>query len=108
MSEQIKVGDLVVIVRTAAAKCCNGGLGAFFRVTAVREPFRMSPGGWSCSWCGKSGVTNHPALNSMVAEGFESTGRGIPLYRLKKIPPASELEGARDVLSEREPTKAKV
>ena len=94
MSEPIKVGDLVAVVKPGRARCCDGGLGAIFTVTSIGKPLRSNGGtGWSCSFCGRSGNFTAPDTDA-VAEGLEGV-TGIPVRRLKRIPPLSELEGER-------------
>ncbi len=74
----ISVGDLVVIVR--GNKCCGyaSGLGVHFNVTKIYQH------SGHCKACG--------AFNSgLVADSERPTV--TYLYKLKRIPPLSELEG---------------
>jgi hypothetical protein len=52
-----------------------------------------------CAQCGEI----YPA----IAYAHDEIGKTYDIERLKRIPPISELEGARDALSERTPTKEK-
>ena len=88
VSEKISVGDLVVISRPTTHGC-SGGLGLVFLATKVR-PRRSEM--VSCSWCGWEGKTTSGPI---VAEGHMDNGKGVGLYRLKRIPPLSEMEGQR-------------
>ena len=82
MSEPIKVGDLVQIIR--GALCCGGGdhIGHVFVVQSFRE--RPS----SPCLCGTS-MTGTNAVRAGL-RGF-----GYDVLRLKRIPPLSELEGEK-------------
>ena len=90
MSEPIKVGDLVMVIKTAP--CCGrtDTLGLTFHVTAIDT----KPG--ACTQC----VTTRPA--GTVVAATPDTHR-IHLYRLKRIPPLAELEGGRTQEDIREP-----
>lgn len=93
MSE-IKVGDLVVVNKPASHGPC--GLGLIFRVTNIRHPERGSSGrAWRCSFCGKSGI-HQPGVGRPggLVEGYRRT-KGMPLWRLKRIPPLSELDDVK-------------
>lgn len=89
MSEQIKVGDLVMVVR--ATQCC-GNVAANGWTYIVR---RLVPGPFVCYGCRKS--SNEPS-----AFGAPD-GSMVRLSRLKRIPPLSELEGERTQEDIREP-----
>jgi hypothetical protein len=79
----IEAGDLVMVVKLKP--CCGGGkLGYPFIVRTVR----MSTPTIRCELCG----AGNPG--EMIAEYEEPYGlRVVALWRLKKIPPLSELEG---------------
>lgn len=83
MSEQIKVGDLVVVVRNT--HCCGRGksLGKIFRVHHF-EPFLGT-----CGDCGARGDGRQ--LACMGASWF-----GYDVRRLKRIPPMNELDGVKN------------
>ena len=81
MSEPIKVGDLVVVVRWP---CCGKGLGVVDRVTSIfptPRPFKHS-----CAWC-----------HAETVEGttVETEGYYLPHSWVRRIPPLSELEGEK-------------
>lgn len=83
MSETIKVGDLVQIVRWS---CCGAYLGAIFRVVEV-DSYGMPP---RCRQCGAD--IQHKTF------AFEGSGIAFwaaPLSWLKRIPPLDELEGEK-------------
>lgn len=77
----ISVGDLVVVVKPTL--CCGQlgkSFGAVFRVSHIRERTYSR-----CAHCGSSAIT-------LLADGWRAA---ISLYRLKRIPPLSELEGEK-------------
>ena len=82
MSEPIKVGDLVMSVRSTECGCAPSG--KIFRVTKIR----MSTDVWICSRCEQE----HP--QEPCAEGL-SSGNMVVLRKLKRIPPLDELEGEK-------------
>lgn len=80
MSEPIKVGDLVMIIR--GNKCCGrtDSLGVTFQVTEIRHHEGI------CKYC--------CAHNSgLVADSVRPTV--TYLYKLKRIPPLSELDDVK-------------
>lgn len=84
MSEPIKVGDLVMVVRWGGCKC-NGRIGLVYQVAHV--------GSWdlggTCGNCGTESVIP-PGVKFQYANS--SSGRpNVPLQWLKRIPPLSEL-----------------
>ena len=92
MSEPIKVGDLVVVVR-AHCKGSEKYLGEMHRVSG----FGDSNG--ECAFCNASNL--HPR----VAD-FED-GRWLPLFMLKRIPPLDDLKGLTTEEGIHQPTKSK-
>jgi hypothetical protein len=84
MSEPIKVGDLVVVVR--GRWCCGHSTGREGHIFTVTEIGR-APHKEICRFCSREdiepGAKGHPC------------GKGIDLYSLKRIPPLSELEGEK-------------
>lgn len=92
MSEPIKIGDLVAIVRS----CCVGfrdGV-SIFRVESMR-PTRTSS---FCSSCG----------GTLPNEAYASDAPqypGAPISWLKRIPPLEKLEGLESEETDRLPTK---
>ena len=78
----IQVGDLVVIVKTPPCGCTNG-LGKIYRVLGIDK----GPGNNWCAYCEKF-------FGSHISAIF-SENSGAALYRLKRIPPLSELEGEK-------------
>ena len=83
MSEQIKVGDLVVVVRP---RCSTELIGTIFRVAS------LCPLESPCLTCGTT--HGHPlgflmACNSSYSMRFE-------IDRLRRIPPLSELESTQE------------
>jgi hypothetical protein len=90
----IKVGDLVQVVRPRRCGCV-GRLGKVFAVLSVHA----CVGNMKCAQCGEI----YPA----IAYAQDEIGKTYDIERLKRIPPISELEGARDALPERTLTKEK-
>lgn len=83
MSEEIKVGDLVIIVRSTS--CCGetSDIGDIFTAgTVFNSPVT------ECDICGKS-LGNTTLVGIQGEEDGES---GYPLSRLKKINPSTEPE----------------
>lgn len=80
MSEPIGVGNLVVVVRNA--KCgCPVNNGRIAKVTSIRKvDFTL------CVMCGDRRKFNGPYA---ISDGRYIAG----VWRLKRIPPLSELEG---------------
>jgi hypothetical protein len=76
----IEAGDLVMVVKPTI--CCGR---AKFGATFTAGPIRMSTDPSGCGWCRAA----NPA--TMITELPD--GKVIPLWRLKRIPPLSELEG---------------
>ena len=85
MSEPIKVGDLVVVVRWP---CCGEHLGRVFRVASMRHSSSIGNGCWQCSTRTER-YEGTLALES--AFGFRSD-----VVNLKRIPPLSELESEKN------------
>ena len=79
MSEPIKVGDLVVVVR--GHKC---DVGAVYRVSSIQKNVH----GWVCGVCG---------FRKLFHSAWADRGDcyGAPLPWLKRIPPLEELEGEK-------------
>lgn len=92
MSEPIQVGDLVYVKN--ANVCCGGAVGTIFKVTKLRPPKRQKAGHWVCSWCGAEGFNDISSNTTTVAEGFNGS-RGMPITRLRRIPPFPELKDER-------------
>lgn len=76
MSEQIKVGDLVQVVRS---KCCGYGLGWIFKVTEIHRHDSLG-----CTACGRTVGIEDTCEDNRVA---------FLRSELKRIPPLDELEG---------------
>ena len=83
----IQVGDLVAIVRA----CCKPSEKYIGKIFIARPP-RHQP--MECGDCG----TLHPAPHFT-----DDTGTHWASYRLKRIPPLSELEGQRTYEKMKEP-----
>jgi hypothetical protein len=79
MSEPIKVGDWVMVVRVCCDKYMDGA-GPIFRVAKIHGLGR----GTICTYC--EAIT--PNTDRAAAEGVLV---GVPLPWLKRIPPLSEL-----------------
>lgn len=90
MSEPIKVGDLVVVVKPTPCCGSTGAMGEFFRVGEIV----VCEG--SCNDCG---VEGSPELCAVI----EGEDEGAPLSILRRIPPLAELEGQRTEEDLREP-----
>jgi len=91
--QRIAVGDLVQIVRPTL--CCNNmrAIGATFMAKCIRDGSR--------SYCVSCGSTEPVA----VVDGLELT---TDIRRLKRIPPLSELEGAKTEEGLRVPSQPNV
>ena len=89
MSNDIKVGDLVQVVKPKA--CCGAVTEANGIVYEVRS---ISAHSWNCTFCGVYHQTDR-------ADGGD--GHSLEVYRLRRIPPLSELEGQRTEEGLREP-----
>jgi hypothetical protein len=77
MSEPIKVGDLVMIVKPAPCSCSNS-LGTIFRVV------RLVSRGGHCVGCGRARPHHERAI--------DPAGLGTETWRLKRIDPLTEPE----------------
>jgi hypothetical protein len=89
MSEPIKAGDLVIVIR--GQHCCGGtgrSLGKIRSVTEIRH------GMMRCRECN----ARHERTYART-----SVGKSYDISRLKRIPPLSELEGERTKEDLREP-----
>jgi hypothetical protein len=75
---EIKVGDLVVIVKPNPCGC-DKGVGTIFMVEAFDRSNRWN----SCAWCGKNCGTHDQACGE---------GHAASLYKLRRIPPLWELD----------------
>ena len=95
MSEPIKVGDLVVIVRGHSCSM-ERYLGMVFVVAAIRQ---ARCGGWHCPHCNRNDQWGPEPAAEWVGVG------NAPLSWLKRIPPLSELEGQRTEETLRLPRK---
>ena len=90
MSE-IKVGDLVVVMRPK--RCgCNNSIGRIWVVKDLNSDERSG----RCTECG---VVTYPPVTptAHISNGYAE------LWRLKRIPPLSELEGERTEEKLKEP-----
>jgi hypothetical protein len=83
VSEPIKVGDLVMVVRKAGY--CECFLGLMFKVTAIGP----SPDGTID--CGKCGDVKPTTMDARRANGGWQ-----PLVRLVRIPPLEELDDVKE------------
>lgn len=84
MSEQIKAGDLVVIVKTTPCGCCPPtSVGRIFRVIRVK-----GSGLSRCTSCGFGWKRDG-------AYAFAEEGNGADVWRLKRIPPLRELDDVK-------------
>lgn len=80
MSEPIKDGDMVVVVRWP---CCAGDIGYVFRVAEIITRTDVA----ICSFCrSRKGNTGMPI------KARSESGALFPLQWLKRIPPLSELD----------------
>ena len=88
MSERIAVGDLVVVFKPAV--CCAAGVGKIFKVTNIR-PRKVVigiPHKSKCQHCGHTTIYTPTGREDKVADGlFYKPKRGVPVSRLKRIPP---------------------
>ena len=85
MSKPLEVGDLVRVVR--GKKCCGDGtkIGFVFQIKGF-----VTRGRRICSTCG---AFIEPNIQALVEPG---RSLGYSLYRLKLIPPLSELERTKE------------
>jgi hypothetical protein len=89
----IKVGDLVMVVKPSM--CCGNPIAMGVVFVAGRGDADL----FMCRHCGHK-------YQGIDATYNASSGYYFATQRLKRIPPISELEGARDALSERNKTEA--
>ena len=97
MSEPIKVGDLVVVVRDR----CGQYLGDLYTVLGFESFPTLTK--FNCLRCG---ITHQISLDESMTTIRADRGYGegnIPLQWLKRIPPLEELEGQRTEETIREP-----
>lgn len=89
MSEPIKPGDLVRIVRSCCPRFVQGP--AIFELRSI-----VNLGVTKCMFC-----------DAIIPEGAEGTGEfhriGVPMPWLRKVPPLEELEGEKTQEDIREP-----
>lgn len=86
MSEPIKTGDLVMVVRGHSCVLASIG-GVPFRVNDILP---VRGGGWHCNRCGEKNLT--PDSDGANLAGFHSIrDRAIPLKWLRRITPLGEL-----------------
>ena len=99
MSEPIKVGDLVMVVKPKT--CCSEALGYFFKVEEIKPSFYFAKHTeWRCPSCGAAGKFI-PVAGGGFAYGHPGFPKGISLHRLKRIdPPCDEMK--REVTKELE------
>lgn len=83
MSEPIKVGDLVCVVRD---KCCGRRLGLTFVVGEIWDGGKRKG---SCFYCG------FKPREAIACSDNSPDSLGAPLSWLKRIPPLSELESEK-------------
>lgn len=84
MSEQIKVGDLVQVVKWP---CCGSHLGRIFKVGAMWNGVSDVNGCWQCSFIQSAGSPVIAGEGSRDSDGFRAK-----IEYLKRIPPLDELE----------------
>jgi hypothetical protein len=90
MSEPIKVGDLVMIVRGhECAVRLKGGIP--YTVTAIVP---QVGGGWYCNACNTKDHAPHDLFGAAL--WHTGHGNGMPLSWLKRIPPLSELDDVKN------------
>lgn len=89
MSEPIKVGDLVVVVKPNECGCSTS-LGHIFRVDHIQG------GPNRCGTCGT-------AFENPLDAWQQGSDWSAPVFSLKRIPPLGELEGAKQKEDLREP-----
>ena len=87
----IKVGDLVVVVRPSICIGGNANIGHTFTVRKIDSWLDGGP----CKWC------NRRHYGAFYA--YDDDGESFPLPRLKRIQPMSELEGEKREEDLREP-----
>ena len=86
MSEPIRVGDLVVVVRSEHECTTRIYGGAVFTVTGF-EP--QTGGGWTCGRCGAVNL-----LPNILEVALGLHKYGVPVPWLRRIPPLAELDEA--------------
>ena len=92
----IQVGDLAMIVRPTRCSCHQQALGRIIKVVAIEGGVSQL---WRCSVCGMS----YKKLPGEGQYAIDEDGKHRGLYRLKRIPPLSELEGQRTKEDMKEP-----
>lgn len=80
MSEPIKVGDLVVVVR----QCCDG----LELLGLIRTATKVQTNRTRCSTCGQA--------NDGIHVYGHASSNGVPISWVKRIPPLDELEGKKE------------
>ena len=83
MSQEIKVGDLVQVMRT----CCGVFSGYVFTVTEIFRPDGVRR-------CKKCGFTSE-AQWLFARTGRRRNPKKVPLHWLKRIPPLEELDDVK-------------
>lgn len=86
MSEQIKAGDLVAVVKPRLCGC-SGSLGQMYTVLSVEPAYFIG----RCTECNAATFRE----GDLVAWRYD--GSAAEVRRLKRIPPLEELEGAEKV-----------
>lgn len=84
MSEPIKVGDLVMVIKPKPC-CGNGRPGYIFTILE----FRMADANSVCCHC------DVPVTGIHATHAAMTGNLGVDIRRLKRIPPLSELEGEK-------------
>lgn len=92
----IAVGDLVQVVRPSGCPSCGcRALGRTFLVCAITT----YSGGSYCNHCGRN------LSDDVYTAAEDDSRRSYGLFRLKRIPPLSELEGERTEETLKQPHK---
>lgn len=86
----IAVGDLVMVVKPT--ECC----GVFSPKAHIFVVARIKPSYWRCVHCGRSGFGESMAW-------LDDNTQCFAVFRLKRIPPISELEGVQSEEKLKEP-----
>jgi hypothetical protein len=91
----ISAGDLVVIVRTPQSHACVD-LGRIFKVAKVRQnTSNVELGRVYRTRCQTCGFSRLASTTRTVTVTEDAAGTVVGLWRLKRIPPLSELEGVK-------------
>jgi hypothetical protein len=91
MSEPIKVGDLVMIVRGHDCLLRKRGFEPFVVLALIPQ----RAGGWKCGQCGERDLGKNDAYGARAGWNKVSDDSSVPVSWLKRIPPLEELDDVK-------------